>query len=383
MNSYKNSGIYIHIPFCKSKCGYCDFFSITDQSYKNEFLKYLLSEIKMYSTTAQKNQLFDTIYIGGGTPSLLALENLQSIIDGLNHTFSISDNVEVTLEVNPGTVDLEKFKNFKRAGINRLSIGIQSFNDFELEILERIHNAGEAVKCYNMSREAGFDNINIDLIYALPEQNLQQWKENICRAIQLHPEHISAYNLTYEKNTRFFLLNKFGYLNSHTEKVGEEFFNCTHDILETAGYIHYEISNFAISDDYISKHNLKYWKHIPYLGFGPSAHSFQNNQRWGNVCSVKDYISILKKNKRPIQFEETLSLKEKIFEYIFLGLRTYNGIDLKDFEQQFAINFLKIYKNILTPLLNGNHAVLNNECFKLTKKGMVICDEILPSFASV
>ncbi len=199
MNSYKNSGIYIHIPFCKSKCGYCDFFSITDQSYKNEFLKYLLSEIKMYSTTAQKNQLFDTIYIGGGTPSLLALENLQSIIDGLNHTFSISDNVEVTLEVNPGTVDLEKFKNFKRAGINRLSIGIQSFNDFELEILERIHNAGEAVKCYNMSREAGFDNINIDLIYALPGQNLQQWKENLYRAIQLHPEHISAYNLTYEK----------------------------------------------------------------------------------------------------------------------------------------------------------------------------------------
>lgn len=376
-----NPGIYIHIPYCKSKCGYCDFFSITDQSDKNDFLKYLLTEIKLYSVLYQTDQSFDTIYIGGGTPSLLSIENLQSIIESLNQSFSISDNVEVTMEVNPGTVDLEKLKCFKTIGINRLSIGIQSFNNNDLQRLERIHTAGEAINCFNMSRESGFENINIDLIYALPEQNIQQWEENLFNAVQLSPEHISAYNLTFEKDTKFSLLRKTGHLHSHRESTEKEFFNITHDYLEKEGYVHYEISNFAKSDDHISRHNIKYWQHIPYFGFGPSAHSFWNNMRWGNVCSMKDYISSLKEENRPILFEETLSVKEKMFEYIFLSLRTYNGIDLKDFEQQFIVNFTKKYEHIITPLLNKNFAILTKDFFKLTKNGMIICDEILPSFA--
>jgi len=377
-----NPGIYIHVPFCTSKCAYCDFYSVTNLTSVSEYIKQLCREIDLYSETHQPQQAFDTIYLGGGTPSVLDSENISIIINKIKENFPVNQDSEITLEVNPGTVDLEKLKSFKSIGINRLSIGIQSFSDRDLKLLGRIHTVEEAEKSYQLSRQAGFEDIGIDLIYAIPKQDLKDWKMSLNKAIKLKPEHISAYNLTIEKGTPFFRLQESGHLELHEEKVEEEFFNLTHDFLTNHGYYHYEISNFAKSEKCISKHNCKYWHHVPYLGFGPSSHSFWNNTRWANVSSVEQYNSLLSRNQRPLDFEEILKFEDVLFEYIFLNLRTYQGIFFESFQNKFGFNFVNKYEKIINPLLLENLAILEEQSFKLTQKGMTISDSILPAFSN-
>jgi putative oxygen-independent coproporphyrinogen III oxidase len=375
-----HSGIYIHIPFCESKCGYCDFFSITEFDQVNEFLSGLEKEIIMYANEYVSEEIFDTIYIGGGTPSVLSVSQISNILGLLHKKYSISKNAEITIEINPGTINQSKLIDLKNAGINRLSIGVQSFNEDELQFLGRIHNSNQALQSVHNAREVGFDNINIDLIYALPNQTLITWETSMRKAIEINPEHISAYNLTIEKGTPFFDLKNKGILKPQSESKEKEFFNFTDSTLAEAGYNHYEVSSFARGEENFSRHNSKYWQHKYYLGFGPSAHSFWNNKRWGNYKSVGKYIANINENKKPIDFEESLSIKDLEFEHIFLSLRTYNGLSLKEFQKRFNSDFTKKYNSIYSQFIDANYAEIDETDFKLTKSGMALCDEILPAF---
>jgi len=375
-----HSGIYIHIPFCESKCGYCDFFSVTNLDQVKKFLSGLEKEIELYAVKYGKNETFDTIYIGGGTPSILSYLQINRILNSLFKNFRISENAEITIEINPGTINKSKLTEFNKAGINRLSIGVQSFNENELKFLGRIHSAEESVKSLQYAIEAGFENLSIDLIYALPNQSLSDWEISIRKAIELNPTHISAYNLTIEKGTPFYDLKTNGKLKTLSESKEKEFFDITDVSFSDAGYNHYEISNFAKGEKNISKHNYKYWQHNNYLGLGPSAHSFWNNQRWGNYKSVEKYLLNLRKNIEPVEFTETLSTKDLEFEHIFLSLRTYGGLDLIKFQKRFRSDFKSKYKSIFSKLVNKEYAKINDINFKLTNKGMALYDEILPLF---
>jgi oxygen-independent coproporphyrinogen-3 oxidase len=375
-----SAGIYIHIPFCESKCGYCDFYSVTDLSKMDTFLSALQKEILLVSGELNNLNTFNTIYIGGGTPSILSTEQLHCILELIHKAFSIQTNAEITIEVNPGTLNKSQLQEYKTFGINRLSIGVQSFNDQELQFLGRIHDAGQSMQIISEANKAGFENINIDLIYALPGQTLNSWKASMKKASELKPAHISAYNLTIEKDTPFYELKKQGKLKIHTEYQEEKFFMLTDSFLSKAGYQHYEISNFARGKENESKHNKNYWNHKHYLGFGPAAHSFWKNSRWGNCKSVREYYNKLNDNKRPLEFIETLSSRDLEFETIFLSLRTYKGLNLKKFQKKFEIDFAEKYKYTYLRLLDNDFAKLNNQYFYLTGKGMALYDEILPQF---
>lgn len=382
LNITSRLGLYVHIPFCEHKCGYCDFYSITDRAEQQTFVEALNREIELKSESVSQNEIVDTIYFGGGTPSLLTVDQLNQILLKIKNTFTLADDCEITLEMNPGATEQEKIPLFKQLGINRLSIGIQSFNDSELKFLERIHNANQAMAAFDAARRAGFENINIDLIYALPNQSLQQWKNTLEKVVQLKPEHISAYNLIYEAHTPFYQKLKKGQINKQSDEQELAFFNFTHRFLTTNKYWHYEVSNFSRGGKFVSRHNYKYWLHVPYLGFGPSAHSFYQGKRSANVRSLNTYLKKLSQGHLPISFQESLDLQTQEFEYILLRLRTYAGIDLHDFEQKFGRSFLKMYRTTVNNLIEQKMAVLDDNTFALTQKGMAVCDELLSYFSS-
>lgn len=373
-------GIYLHIPFCEHKCGYCDFYSITNRQQQAEFVKALLIEMELTVQKFSIEQTFDTVYFGGGTPSLLEADQLKTILDFLTQNFNLAPNCEITLEMNPGATEREKLPIFKSLGINRLSIGIQSFNDQELRFLERIHSARQAIEAFEAARQAGFNNIGLDLIFALPNQTLESWQSSLQQAVDLNPEHISAYNLSYEPNTPFYKRVQKKQITPAAEEHELDFFNFTHQFLTEHGYHHYEVSNFARSRRFISRHNYKYWLHVPYLGFGPSAHSYWNGLRWGNKSSLNNYLQQLNQGALPQDFCEALDEQTKEFEHIFLRLRTYDGLDLNDFEMIFERSFLDSYRKIVNNLIDSGLAELTDTRFCLTQQGMALCDEILQRF---
>ncbi|WP_456442845.1 radical SAM family heme chaperone HemW [Caldithrix abyssi] len=376
-----NPGIYLHIPFCEHKCGYCDFYSITNRSQQALFVEALCQEMEQAAEQIRPAETFDTIYFGGGTPSLLQPDQLQRILSVIHRVFAISSDCEITLEMNPGATEKEKLPVFKQLGVNRLSIGVQSFDDRELKLLERIHSARQAVETFEAARKAGFTNLGIDLIYALPGQSLNSWRATLQQAVHLAPEHISAYNLIFEPGTPFDELREKGQLNPQEEEEELRFFNFTHQFLSERGFLHYEVSNFARAASLYSRHNYKYWLHAAYLGFGPSAHSFWNDRRWGNVRSLNAYLQQLKQQRLPRAFEEQLSAQTKEFEHIFLRLRTYEGINLAYFEKTFHRSFLETYRKTINTLIDRDFAVIDAQVFRLTQKGMAVCDEILQYFA--
>ena len=340
----------------------------------------LKSEIELYKRNPFISNNFDTIYIGGGTPSILSGEELLLILDKLHDTFSFSSDTEITLELNPGTLTDKKLAWLFSVGINRLSIGVQSFSDTELRILERGHTVREAEKSISEARDAGFKEINIDLIYALPDQNLSSWEKSLNKTLEFKPEHISAYNLTLEEGTPFYTRLSKGELNVHDQENEAAFFSMTHDFLCNHGYQHYEVSNFAQSDAYISRHNYKYWMQLPYLAFGPSAHSYWSGKRWNNLNTLPEYISLLLDQKLPIENSERISYPKKLFEHIFLRLRTYQGINLSEFQKKFRKSFFTLFSDITETLINNKYALIENNYFKLTHKGMLVCDEIVLYF---
>ena len=368
----KKAGLYIHIPFCKVKCVYCDFYSITKKEGQIPiFTKCLLKEIDNYKHYAGKWK-FDTIFFGGGTPSLLPAKYLEQILQKLHDTFDTSNVQEVSLEANPGEAPLQHLKDIRNLGVNRLSMGFQSFNDKILQQLGRLHKSKDCLTIFNNARKAGFDNINTDMIFNIPGLSSNEWKKDLHTITDLDPEHISAYSLTVEPETKLFNLVKNKKVLMPIEDIDIEQFLTTEEILSNNGYNHYEISNYC-KETKECKHNLHYWKLSPYLSFGPSAHSHDLKKRWWNVRSLDDYITSISSNKNPIQDSELLSRKDSYNEIILNGLRLSNGINR---------DLLKEYQDIIN---NKSLEKINKrwDCIsitdkniKLTNKGFLFVDEI-------
>jgi len=378
LNNSDYPGIYLHIPLCQSKCGYCDFYSETDLSLKGQLINALCGELSFYRDRISKS-IFDSIYIGGGTPSLLELNELDLIFNTIHQNYSLSDHCEITLEANPGTVSPAKLKMYRSLGINRLSIGLQSFQSSELVFLQRIHTADENREIMTQVKETGFDNISVDLIYALPDQTEELWENTLEQTVQFMPEHISAYNLIIEEGTPFHSLYLRGLIKPQSAEREARFYNITNSILRKCGYEQYEISNFNRDNRY-SQHNMKYWNHIPYLGFGPSAHSYWDQRRYSNVPSVSKYISQISEGLLPVSFTEEIDLEKLMFEYIFLRLRVLKGINLQKFKFRFKQNFHDRFAKIISTLVENELATDASDYFRLTQKGLLLSDEISPLF---
>ena len=375
INKLKDSALYVHIPFCDHKCIYCDFYSIITSDNVNAFLHSLKKEIKFYSKKYSTGRNFSTIYFGGGTPSLMKPEYLSEIINQLKKYFTVSHDAEITMETNPGTVNSEKLKRFYEIGINRISIGIQSFDKYELKFLTRIHDKQTAVNTVLNAKEAGFDNISIDLIFNLPGQTKAKWLSNLQQAVKLPIKHISAYSLILERGT---ILNKMvldGKIVMQDDDYDADLYETTIDILEEHGFYQYEVSNFT-KPGYECMHNNAYWHYKDYLSFGTSAHSFADGKRWWNFSSLKKYISEIEKNGNAAASSETLSEKQIHDEYVMLALRS-SGIDLKEYKNMFNDDWINNKSSYLKKLNAENFISFDKNIIKFTKKGYALCDEIL------
>ncbi len=359
--------MYIHIPFCKSKCPYCDFYSIASTTLVSRFIESLKREMLLYK---ESFSTFDTLYLGGGTPSLLDKGVITGIIDSVKTHFQITKGAEITIETNPGDMTHEKIEDIKNAGINRVNLGVQSFNDNELTFLGRRHCAADSEKAFLDLRAEGFNNIGIDLIYGLKDQSVDAWLINLERAVDLSPEHISCYQLTIEGKTVFNGMKKKGELDNLSEEAASRFFLETSAFLEQSGYLHYEVSNFAKGSEYCSRHNMKYWRRIPYLGLGPSAHSFDGKKRWWNYRSVKNYCTNLKGGVSPVEDSEDLTIEQETLEKISLGLRTMEGIKM---------DILKDIPGAMEAALkleSNGYVKIRGNCITPTKKGILIADRM-------
>ena len=377
-------GLYIHIPFCLKKCLYCDFYSITDLSHQNSFLASLKREIQL---AGQSPLTFDTLYIGGGTPSVLAAEAIGQIIAAAFMHFNIGPDAEITLEINPATVTLEDLKMYRNFGVNRLNIGVQSFHEENLKFLGRIHSKSEALASLDWARQAGFDNIGLDLIYGLPQQDEKNWLDDLERAVQISPEHLSCYLLTRESGTPLDRHVRSGRVRLPAEDSLKILFEITVNCMINHNFLHYEISNFAHKtkdgrDCRKSRHNLKYWSFAPYIGLGPSAHSYLEPVRYWNHRSVEKYTRDIRKGKLPIAQKEKLSREQMFMEAVYLRFRTTRGIELADFKNRFGMDFLEAYNETITNFKKDDLLEVTKTHCRLTRKGMVLLDSITAEFTN-
>jgi oxygen-independent coproporphyrinogen-3 oxidase len=371
----KDSALYIHIPFCDHKCIYCDFYSIITSDNVPSFLNSIKKEIDFYSGLYSSERYFTSIYFGGGTPSLMEPGYIEEMVNNLHKNFSILSGCEVTLETNPGTVNKNKLKDFLNIGVNRISIGIQSFYEDELKFLTRIHDKQTAIETVNNAYDAGFKNISIDLIFNLPDQTKEKWLYNLKTAVNLPIQHISAYSLILERGT---ILNKMvmdGKVKISDEDYDAELYELTIDYLEKNSFIQYEVSNFT-QDGYECIHNKAYWEYRDYLGLGPSAHSFINKKRWWNYSSLKRYISEIENKGHAVAGYESINSEKMFEEYVMLALRS-KGINLADFHSRFGRDALTNKYDYLYWLQRNNILTITNKQISLTKKGYTLCDEIL------
>jgi len=367
------SSLYLHIPFCEHKCIYCDFYSIESLDPKEAFLRALHTEIDMYKSYSG-NERFETIFFGGGTPSLLAPEEIAEILQQLAKTFTVESDAEITLETNPGTVDRKRLVGFRSAGINRLSFGVQSFFDEDLKFLTRIHSAAQAREVVRLAQEAGFNNISIDLIFALPDQTVSRWEQNLRSAIELNPQHISAYSLIVERGTPLYRMVEAKIVSPHPVETEAAMYEMTMKYLHAAGFEHYEVSNYA-KPGFRSAHNCNYWNHSHYLGFGPSAHSFVAGKRWWNVSNLRTYCENIERNRLPVSGSELLTSSELYDEAIMLGLRS-DGIDLHRLHAEHGVDLLSQHSSLIDRLLAEQLVVVEPNVLRLTDKGYLLCDEI-------
>jgi len=381
LNSNPNQlgGIYVHIPFCVKKCPYCDFYSISDTSLKQRFISAVISEMNMKCNLPFK---FDTLYIGGGTPSVLETEFITRIIRTASSLYKLQPDSEITIEVNPGTVKPEKLKEYRNAGVNRISIGVQSFQKSNLNFLGRIHTVEDADLVLQWARDSGFENLGIDLIYGIPGQTRKTWLRDLEQVVSCQPEHLSCYMLTYESGTAMEKNLQKGSFKPMGEKMVGELFTATIEFLAGRGYAQYEISNFSRANNLRSRHNQKYWTFAPYIGLGPSAHSFMKPRRFWNKASVRAYIKDLEKGKPPIDGQEALSREQMMTESIFLGLRKADGIDVSEFNSRFDENFFKIFEKQIDDFDKKGLIVTNQKSCALTVKGMLFLDSITSMFVS-
>jgi len=382
-----NAGLYIHIPFCLKKCPYCDFFSITDLSLQPRFLDALTVEMHM---APKADGVFDTLYIGGGTPSVLDIKAIDKIIETAHRCFGILSSAEITLEVNPGTVNLEKLTEYRRSGVNRLNIGIQSFNSANLGFLGRIHSVKDAETAVKWAQKAGFENIGLDLIYGIPAQTKASWIKDLQSAVDFLPRHLSCYMLSFEPGTPMHndLQNRvFMPLPEHQVC---DLYETTVAFLSAHHFVQYEISNFAHEgvsrsnsqgfQSNRSRHNMKYWNFVPYIGLGPSAHSFIEPQRFWNHSSVKKYIRELSSGKLPRAQAESLTREQLMMEAIYLGLRQTKGMVVDALDKKFDVNFKAMHAETIADLEEKGLVKFSQNRCALTPKGMLFLDSIAVQF---
>ena len=367
------AGIYLHIPFCKQACHYCDFHFSTNTSVQPALVASMVEEIKMQRHYLD-GETVSTIYFGGGTPSLLTEEQISLLLQTIRENFGLQSGAEVTLEANPDDLTSVKLSELKNAGINRLSIGIQSFQDDVLKFLNRAHRGEQARQCVLLAREAGFDNISIDLIYAIPGQTEKAWLENIQKAIELKPEHISSYSLTVEKQTVFGNWAEKGKFIAVEDDVAARQLEMLVEQLERAGFDQYEVSNFS-RPGRESRHNSSYWKQEKYLGVGPSAHSYNRVTRQFNIRNNHLYIQSVRSGKIPFELEH-LSVADHVNEYLLTTLRTRWGVHLDSLKQQYAYDLLNSHPQFLSELFRQNLAILEDGFLRLTKPGKLLADKI-------
>lgn len=372
-------GLYIHVPFCAQKCYYCDFNSYKIKSNeKEDYLINIEREMLLYKD-GFKDKSFDTVFLGGGTPSILKVDELKRLITKMHENFNIKEDAEITIECNPGTINKEKLEAMKKMGINRLSIGLQATQNYHLKSIGRIHTYEEFEKNYYDAIDVGFENINIDLMYALPNQREIEWKETLNKIIKLNPSHISAYSLILEEGTKLYDMyenNEFDLLDEDTDI---EMYNYTINTLKENGYNQYEISNYA-KHEKECKHNIIYWKCDNYLGLGPGASGYIGDIRYSNVEDLSEYNNKLSQNLKPINEENKLSDNDKIEEFIFMGLRMNEGISLEIFKKRFKTDFNDLYKNTLEKLIANKLIKIDNSNVSLTQKGREISNSVFIEF---
>jgi oxygen-independent coproporphyrinogen-3 oxidase len=374
------SSLYVHIPFCERKCLYCDFYSIETTTLIGDFLVALHREIDMTAALG-RGTTFRTLFLGGGTPSLLTPEQMERLFAHLHDRFVIAPDAEVTVETNPGTVDGGKLAAYRSLGVNRLSIGIQSFDARELEFLSRIHDRDEAIRCVHAARDAGFEDFSIDLIYALPGQTREQWKANLDQAAALDPPHISAYGLIVEDGTPLAHMVAAKQVSPAPAEREAELYEMTMAYFDARGYEHYEVSNYA-RPGHRSAHNFNYWTHGRYLGFGPSAHSFWHGgektpaaSRWWNIRHLAEYTRRLDRGESPVVSREEIGERELLTERVFLGLRS-DGLELGVLEADFGRSFVRTRKGMIADLVGEGLATLSDQRLRLTPRGYLLCDEV-------
>lgn len=385
-------GLYIHIPYCQAKCPYCDFNSYAvPMRPEDQYVAAICGELRHCAQTSPwSGNEVATVFLGGGTPSLFAPDSIRRILACIFDLWQVEQrgSLEVTLEANPGTVTLEKLRAFGLAGVNRLSFGVQSFQPHHLRRLGRIHDAEAAVACVAMAHRAGFRNVGIDLIFALPEQTLEEWHRDLGRACELHPDHVSAYSLTYEEGTPFHELRAQDVLHQLPEDTEVEMFIRTQEVLAAAGYEQYEISNYATPGNRC-RHNLTYWRGGDYLGVGAGAHSYARNpgaidggsfgMRWSNEKNPTTYIDAIERQGQARVFIEDIDARRARGEFVFLGLRCLEGFNAADFQERFGADVTALFPHA-TGLCEDDLLQHVNDRWRLTPRGLLLADSVFATF---
>jgi oxygen-independent coproporphyrinogen III oxidase len=367
MNNEDPPGLYLHIPFCRSKCLYCDFYSVASSAAIPAWLEAVKKEVLLYQESFPE---FDSLYLGGGTPTILGERELAALMAWLRKHFTFCPESEITIEANPDDLSKDKLKTIGDLGINRISLGVQSLDDRELKYLGRSHSAKQALQALDLIRSCGFAEVGVDLMYGLEVQSISGWKRTLDQVLEFKPEHFSCYQMTLESGTPLGKMKAAGRVRAIGEKLETAFFLFTSRYLEKHGYHHYEISNFARSRETRCRHNRKYWSHVPYLGLGPSAHSFQAGSRWWNVRSITQYCQLLAEGKAPLEACEALSEEQLDLEALALGLRTSDGVSLHGPGGGLRSG------NALEELQKSRLVRVNNERIQPTRKGLLVADSL-------
>ena len=374
------AGIYIHVPFCKTRCAYCDFFSTTLHDMKSRYVDALCQELAM-----RRNYLHDepvgTLYFGGGTPSQLSEKDFRVIFNRIQEVYGLEACEEITLEANPDDLTDDYMEMLTTLPFNRISMGIQTFHEPTLQLIGRRHTAQEAIEAVRRCQQHGFNNISIDLIYGLPGETLEQWKEDLQTAFSLKVQHISAYHLTYEQGTRLWQMLQRKEICEVDEDTSVELFRILCEEMQKAGYEHYEISNFALPG-YRSRHNSAYWHEVPYLGCGPGAHSFDGDSREWNVSSLQKYIEALEQGQRDYE-QETLDKDTRYNEFIMTRLRTCEGFSLSDLRQRFGQAYHDYCLHLATPFLRQGLLLQKENTLRLSREGIFVSDDIISDLMRV
>lgn len=371
------AGIYVHIPFCKSRCIYCDFFSTTSLTERDRYVAAIKKELELRINYLPSNTEIETIYFGGGTPSMLSASQLCDILKHIKHIYQVSNDAEITAEGNPDDLNEDFLRSIREGGFNRLSMGIQTFNDRRLEFLCRRHTAEIAKRSIENARKVGFDNISIDLMYGFPNESLEDWNSDIDQALLLAPEHISAYSLMYEEGTQLYKMLESGRIEEIDEDISVAMYNLLIERLRSSGYEHYEISNWGKPSMH-SRHNSSYWEGIPYLGVGAGAHSFDGNSRQWNPNSLEEYLEGITSHN-PIIEKEVLTPNQRFNEMVMTGLRTAKGINLKRLETLLGEHRLEYCIKNARPHIEAGRLELcdNTNSMRLTRNGLFVSDDIM------